>query len=53
MLYEFSPSEEELPPEEEPPLDEPEPDDEPPPLGVLLLPESAEELLEVDGAETF
>ena len=53
MLYEFSPSEEELPPEEEPPLDEPEPDDEPPPLGVLLRPESAEELPEVEGAEDF
>lgn len=52
MLYEFSPSEEELPPEEEPPLDEPELDDEPPPLGVLL-PESAEELPEVEGAEDF
>ena len=51
MLYEFSPSEEELPPEEEPPLDEPELDDELP-LGVLL-PESAEELPEVEGAEDF
>ena len=48
-----SPSEDELPPEVEPPLeDEPESDVEPPSLGVLL-PESAEELLEVDGAETF
>lgn len=53
MLYEFSPSEEELPPEEEPPLDEPELDDEPPPLGLLLLPESTAELPEVEGAEDF
>ena len=60
-----SPSEDELPPEVEPPLedepesdveppleDEPESDVEPPPLGVLL-PESAEELPEVEGAEDF
>ena len=48
-----SPSEDELPPEEEPPLeDEPESDVEQPPLGVLL-PESAEELPEVEGAEDF
>lgn len=47
-----SPSEDELPPEVEPPLEEPEPDDEPPPLGVLL-PESAEDLPEVEGAEDF
>ena len=46
-----SPSEDELPPEVEPPLDEPESDDELP-LGVLL-PESAEELPEVEGAEDF
>ena len=49
-----SPSDDELPPEEEPPLEEePESDEEPlPPLGVLL-PESAEELPEVEGAEDF
>ena len=48
-----SPSEDELPPEVEPPLeDEPESDVEPLPLGVLL-PESAEELPEVEGAEVF
>ena len=48
-----SPSEDELPPEVEPPLeDEPESDVEPPSLGVLL-PESAEELPEVEGAEDF
>ena len=48
-----SPSEDELPPEVEPPLeDEPESDVEPPPLGVLL-PESAEVLPEVEGAEDF
>ena len=48
-----SPSEDELPPEVEPPLeDESESDVEPPPLGVLL-PESAEELPEVEGAEDF
>ena len=48
-----SPSEDELPPEVEPPLeDEPESDVEPPPLGVLL-PESAEELPEVEEAEDF
>ena len=47
-----SPSEDELPPEVEPPLeDELESDDELP-LGVLL-PESAEELPEVEGAEDF
>ena len=42
------PSDDELPPEEEPESDE-EP---PPPLGVLL-PESAEELPEVEGVEDF
>ena len=48
-----SPSDDELPPEEEPPLEEePESDEEPPPLGVLL-PESAEELPEVEGVEDF
>ena len=46
-----SPSEDELPPDEELLLDEPESDDELP-LGVLL-PESAEELPEVEGAEDF
>ena len=44
----------ELPPEVEPPLeDEPVPDVEPPPFGVLVLPEPAAELPEVDGAEAF
>ena len=47
----LSPSEDELPPDEELPLDEPQSDDELP-LGVLL-PESAEELPEVEGAEDF
>ena len=42
-------SEDELPPDEEPPLEE---GPELPPLGVLL-PESAEELPEVEGAEDF
>lgn len=46
-----SPSEDELPPDEELPLEEPESDDELP-LGELL-PESAEELPEVEGAEDF
>ena len=46
-----SPSEDELPPDEELLLDELESDDELP-LGVLL-PESAEELPEVEGAEDF
>ena len=46
-----SPSDDELPPDEELPLEEPESDDELP-LGVLL-PESAEELPEVEGAEDF
>ena len=47
-----SPSDDELPPEEEPPLEEEPESDEEPPLGVLL-PESAEELPEVEGAEDF
>ena len=49
-----SPSDDELPPEEEPPLEEePESDEEPPPPLGVLLPESAEELPEVEGAEDF
>ena len=49
-----SPSEDELPPEVEPPLEEePESDEEPPPPLGVLLPESAEELPEVEGAEDF
>ena len=44
----------ELPPGVEPPLeDEPVSDVEPPLLGVLVLPEPAAELPEVDGAEVF
>ena len=49
-----SPSDDELPPEEEPPLEEePESDEEPPPPLGVLLPESAEELPEVEGEEDF
>ena len=49
-----SPSDDELPPDEELPLEEePESDEEPPPPLGVLLPESAEELPEVDGAEAF
>lgn len=50
----ISPSEDELPPDEEPPLEEePESDEEPPPPLGVLLPESAEELPEVEGVEDF
>ena len=49
-----SPSDDELPPDEELPLEEePESDEEPPPPLGVLLPESAEELPEVEGAEDF